>query len=262
VRVSERRGGPGAADSGGPVITGQTGAQVVAAAVLRTGGVAAADDVVEPGPVVLVVEAGGVTDLLGVAGAREDGGDDGALALVPPTVSQPSCSNVSYTATPGSGSATAETSAMVRIGQCLSFCQEGFLMTAACRPPGWVVTLTRSPVTSVTTDERAVSDATGSDAGVAGVTGTAAFAAALDRPPTSSNDATTAIWPLRRIGSRPPGMVFRTRAAAVFCRYLDPVRADGRTANTRKSIISLCQRERRRGAEASPEIRNASVAAD
>src|SRR5437899_5436901 len=49
-------------------------------------------------------------------------GDD---TLVPPTTVHPPCT---YTATPVAGSATAEMSDAVRIGQCVSFCQAGLAM--------------------------------------------------------------------------------------------------------------------------------------
>src|SRR3954468_21349335 len=52
----------------------------------------------------------------------------GADRLVPPTRIQPACDpipNVSYTANPGFGLATAERSATARMGQCASCCHAG-----------------------------------------------------------------------------------------------------------------------------------------
>ena len=54
----------------------------------------------------------------------------GELRLVPPTTSHPSKPNVSYTASPVCGSATAATSATVRRSQSRSFCQPGLWMYA------------------------------------------------------------------------------------------------------------------------------------
>src|SRR5262245_4658855 len=58
---------------------------------------------------------------------------NGALALVPPMIIQPATprkGTVSYTATPVFGSATADSSAVLRIGHCRSRCHAGLATNA------------------------------------------------------------------------------------------------------------------------------------